>query len=155
MLYGVDTGTFRKSVTAMFRVVSHRAIDHFVFLITCAFLVPPFAAWLVLSTREVRDDTIYTTFAPFAAGTVLVVLLLLLEFIEKRVAGARPGWPPALFGIPVICIAAGLTFSAVDPGHHWWRDGLAGAAWGTATALWGWRRWQARLSSVATAGTRV
>jgi hypothetical protein len=143
----VNTGGLRKSITAMLRVQSHRAIDHFVFLITCAFLVPPFAAWLIRSTGEGREDTAYTTFAPFAAGTVLVILLLLLEFVERRVAGTRPGWPPALFELPVVCIAAALAFSAVDPGHHWWRDGLAGAAWGTAAALWGWRRWRARTGA--------
>lgn len=125
----------------------HRAVDHFVFLITCAFLVPPFVAWLVMSSRETQDENAFTIFAPFASAIVLIVALLLIEWVEKRVAGSRPGWPAALNIIPVATIISGLSFSAVDPGHHWWRDGLAGLAWGTAAAVIGWKRWRARVGA--------
>ena len=132
----------------------HRAIDQSVFLITCGFLVPPFAAWLVLSSAAGEDQTAFTVFAPFVAAVVLVVLLLALELIERLVAGAQPGWAPALLGIPIACIASGLSFAAVYPGHNWWRDGLAGLAWGTATAAWGWRRWQQYLLAIAPTATQ-
>lgn len=114
------------------------------FLITCGFLVPPFVAWLVMSSRATNDETAFTIFAPFAASIVLIVVLLVIEWVEKRVAGSRPGWPAALYALPVATIAAGLSFAAIDPGHHWWRDGLAGLAWGTAAAVIGWRRWRQR-----------
>lgn len=125
---------------------AHRAVDHVVFLITCAFLAPPFATWLVLSGRETQDQNVFTIFAPFASAVVLVVALLLIEWVEKRVAGSRPGWPMALNALPAATILSGLSFSLVDPGHHWWRDGLAGLAWGTAAAVIGWRRWLARAA---------
>ena len=113
------------------------AIDQFVFLITCGFLVPPFAAWLLLSSAAGEDQTAFTVFAPFAAAVVLVVLLLLAEWIERLVAGPEGGWPPALVGLPVACVASGLSFAAVYPEHNWWRDGLAELVWGTAAAAWG------------------
>ena len=125
---------------------SHRAVDHVVFLITSAFLAPPFITWLVESGRATEEETAFTIFAPFAAAVVLILALVLIEWIERRVAGSRPGWPGALYGLPVATIASGLSFAVVDPGHHWWRDGLAGLAWGTAAAVIGWRRWN-RLSS--------
>lgn len=121
----------------------HRSIDHVVFLMACGFLAPPFVAWLVLSGPN-GEESAFTIFAPFASAVVLVVLLLLVEMVERRVAGVRAGWPPALIGIPAACMTAGLAFAAVDTGHHWWRDGLAGAAWGTVVAIIGWRRWQSR-----------
>jgi hypothetical protein len=123
----------------------HQAVDHFVFLITCGFLAPPFLAELVLSLMG-TEQTAFTIFAPFASVVVLVVLLILIEFVERKVAGKRSGWPPALLGLPVACVAAGLAFTLVDPGHHAWRDGLAGAAWGSAAALIGLRRWKARAA---------
>jgi hypothetical protein len=131
----------------------HRAIDQFVFLITCGFLIPPFTAWLVLSSAAGEDQTAFTVFAPFVAAVVLVVLLLALEMMERIVAGSRPGWPPVLLGLPIACIASGLSFAAVYPGHNWWRDGLAGLAWGTAAATWGWRRWQQYLLAIAPTAT--
>jgi hypothetical protein len=121
-------------------VPPHRAVDHFVFLITCGFLVPPFVVRLVFSYSEASEATAFTIFAPFAAAVVLVALLVLVEFVERRVAGPRAAWPPALLAIPFVCVASGLAFAAVDPGHHHWRDGLAGAAWGSTAALIGWRR---------------
>ncbi len=123
----------------------HRSVDHFVFLITCGFLAPPFIAWLVMSSRATGDETAFTLFAPFAASIVLIIALLLIEWVEKRVAGSRPGWPAALYALPVATIASGLSFAVIDPGHHWWRDGLAGLAWGTAAAVIGWRRWRQRV----------
>jgi hypothetical protein len=123
---------------------SHRAVDHVVFLITSAFLAPPFIAWLVESGRATEEETAFTIFAPFAAAVVLILALLLIEWIERRVAGSRPGWPGALYALPVATIASGLSFAVVDPGHHWWRDGFAGLAWGTAAAVIGWRRWRQR-----------
>ncbi len=130
----------------------HRAVDSFVFLITCAFLLPPFVTWLVLSSRDSQDQTAFTIFAPFASAIVLFLALLLIEAVEKRIAGSRPGWPNALYAIPVATIASGLAFVVVDPGHHWWRDGLAGLAWGIAAAVIGRRRWNARVSGAAAAG---
>ncbi|HSY84794.1 MAG TPA: hypothetical protein VK807_23720 [Gemmatimonadaceae bacterium] len=130
----------------------HRAVDSFVFLITCGFLVPPFVTWLVLSSRDTQDQTAFTIFAPFASAIVLFLALLLIEAVEKRIAGSRPGWPNALYAIPVATIASGLAFAVVDPGHHWWRDGLAGLAWGTGAAVIGWRRWNARAAQTATVG---
>lgn len=128
----------------------HRAIDHVVFLITCAFLAPPFVAWLVLSGRNTQDETAFTILAPFASAVVLILLLLLIEWVEKRLAGSRPGWPNALYALPAATILSGLSFAAVDPRHHWLRDGLAGLAWGAAAAIIGWRRWRTRTSTIAT-----
>jgi hypothetical protein len=59
------------------------------------------------------------------------------------VADAAPAVASA-YALPVATIASGLSFAAVDPGHHWWRDGIAGLAWGTAAAVIGWRRWRQR-----------
>ncbi|HXB27496.1 MAG TPA: hypothetical protein VNV25_22395 [Gemmatimonadaceae bacterium] len=77
---------------------------------------------------------------------------LRIEAVEKRVAGSRPGWPNALYAIPVATIASGLAFAVVDSGHPWWRDGLAELAWGTAAAVIGRRRWNARAAQTATVG---
>jgi hypothetical protein len=129
----------------------HRAVDHFVFLLTCGFLLLPFADWVVRSSGGMEDESAYTVFAPFAAALVLIALVLLIELVERRAAASRPAWPPALAGIPVACIASGLAFASVYPGHDWWRDGLAGAAWGVVTAVVGWQRWRRR--AVAMAGT--
>jgi hypothetical protein len=130
------------------RTHPHQAVDHFVFLITFGFVVPPFITWLVLS-RSSPEETAFTIFAPFASSLVLIAVLMLIEFLERRVAGSRRAWPPALLGLPVACIVSGLAFSIVDPGHHHWRDGLAGAAWGAAAALIGWRRWRACANHLA------
>jgi hypothetical protein len=124
-----------------------RAVDHFVFLVTCGFLAPPFIASVVLS-RTSADDNVFTIFAPFVAALVLIAALMLIEFVERRMAGSRLAWPPALFGLPFACTASGLAFSFVDPGHHWWRDGLAGVAWGTTAAVIGWQRWRGRAGAI-------
>lgn len=133
------------------RAHPHRSVDHFVFLITCGFVVPPFVAWLVMSGRTDQENA-FAIFAPFVAATVLVVLLVLIELIERVVAGSRPGWPLALLGIPVATIASGFSFAVVDPSHHWWRDGLADTAWSVAAATWGWRRWQTRFQAAEGGG---
>jgi hypothetical protein len=127
-----------------------RALDSFVFVITCAFLAPPFFLWAVLSIRAAREDSVFTTFAPFVAAVVLLVLLLLLEFVERLASRGAPGWPPVLVGLPVVCALAGLSYTAVDPTHHWWRDGLAGVAWGAVTAAWGLKRWRAQAEGAPT-----
>jgi Na+-driven multidrug efflux pump len=131
----------------------HRAVDHFVFLLTCGFLLLPFADWMVRSSRGIEEESIYTVFAPFAAVLVLVPLVLLIELAERRMAGSRPSWPPALAGIPLACAASGLAFASVYPGHAWWRDGFAGAAWGTLVAVWGWQR--SRRRELVSAAERV
>ena len=126
----------------------HRAVDHFVFILACGFVVLPFGAWLTGSNSATEEQTAFTIFAPFAAALVVITLMFVVEFVERRVAGSRPGWPGALFGVPVACIAAGRVFAGVDPGHHWWWDGLAGAAWGLAAAVGGWRRWRQRATAL-------
>lgn len=135
-------------VVADERPLRHQAVDHFVFLVTCAFLVAPFVAWFVL-TNTGAEQTGYVIFAPFASATVLIVLLVVIEAVERRIAGDRQGWPAALWALPIACIASGLAYSAVDPGHHVWRDGLGGAAWGIVAAIIGQRRWTARVSEGA------
>jgi hypothetical protein len=131
-----------KSVTRDQTAHPRRAVDHLVFMIACGFLALPLVAVLVSSSRSIGEETAFTTFAPFAAALVLIVLLLLVESVERRVAGARPGWPPALLGVPLACLASGLAFATVDPGGHQLAAGLAGLAWGIATAAIGWRRWR-------------
>jgi hypothetical protein len=111
-------------------------------MIACGFLALPLVTVLVSSSRSTGEETAYTTFAPFAAALVLIVLLLLVESLERRVAGARPGWPPALLGVPPACLASGVAFATVDPGHHQLAAGLTGLMWGIATAAIGWRRWR-------------
>ncbi len=130
----------------------HRAVDHFVFLLACGFIVVPFGAWLIGSSSATDEQTAFTIFAPFAAALVLIAVLLVVEFVERQVARSRPGWPAALLGVPIACVVSSLLFAGVDPGHHWWRDGLAGAAWGMASATWGWRRWRQRAVAIATHG---
>jgi hypothetical protein len=125
----------------------HRAVDHFVFVLACGFVVLPFGAWLIGSDAGTEDQTAFTIFAPFAAALVVITLMFVVEFVERRLAGSRPGWPAALFGVPVACVAAGLAFAGVDPGHHWWWAGLAAAAWGVGTAAWGWRGWRQRTTA--------
>jgi hypothetical protein len=141
----VNGNSFTPAQTAHRR----RAVDHFVFIVACGFLALPLVAVLVSSSRSTGDETAFTTFAPFAAALVLILLLLLVESVEQRVAGARPGWPPALLGVPLACLASGLAFATVDPGRHRLAAGLTGLAWGMATAAIGWRRWRTDTSGGA------
>jgi hypothetical protein len=99
-------------------------------------IVPAFTAMAVF--ERYYWGTWRAALAPFAAGLVAAASWVGLVFLERRMRGDRRGWPPALLGLPLAGVLAGLASAAVDPIQDWRRDAIIGGAVGAVAALWGW-----------------
>ena len=99
-------------------------------------VVPELAAWL-LAVHGVKGSW-PAALAPFASATVASLLAVGLALLERKMAGERGSWPPALLGLPVVGAAAGLAFAAIDPAHHWFGNTMTGTVLGGIVALWRW-----------------